>query len=53
MVNKEEVVKSGRIKDPALPWFNMMKMVIESIFRGSINEGEITWIPSNDLGGDF
>lgn len=53
MVNKEGVIKSGKIKDSALPWFNMMKMVIESIFRGSVNEGEITWIPSNDLGGDF
>lgn len=53
MVNKEDVIKSGRIKDSALPWFNMTKMVIESIFRGSMNGGQITWIPSNDLGGDF
>ena len=53
MVNKEDVIKSGRIKDSALPWFNMMKMVVESIFKGFINEGQITWIPSNDLGGDF
>lgn len=55
MVNKKDVIKSGRIKDKDLarPWFNMMKMVVESIFKGSINEGQITWEPSNDLGGDF
>ena len=23
MVNKEDVIKSGRIKDSALPWFNI------------------------------
>ena len=53
MVNKEDVIKSGRIKDSDLPLFNMVKMVVESIFRGSIKEGQITWIPSNDLGGNF
>ena len=53
MVDRENIIKSGIIKDSALPWFNMTKMVVESIFRGSINDGQITWEPSNDLGGDF
>ncbi|MBW2006236.1 MAG: RES domain-containing protein [Deltaproteobacteria bacterium] len=53
MVNKEDVIKSGKIKDSALPFFNMMKMVVESIFKSSINDNQITWIPSSDLGGDF
>jgi RES domain-containing protein len=53
MVNKEEVIKSGIVNESFLPLFNMMKMVVKSVFKSSINEGQITWIPSNDLGGDF
>lgn len=53
MVDKEEVINSGKISESVLPLFNMMKMVVESIFKGSINENQITWSPSNDLGGDF
>lgn len=53
MVDKEDVIKAGRIEDSALPWFNMIRLVVESIFKGSINDDQITWIPSKDLGGDF
>lgn len=53
MVDKQDVIESGRIEDSALPWFNMMRLVVESIFKGNINNDQITWIPSNDLGGDF
>jgi len=53
MVEKEKVINSRRISESFLPLFNMMKMVVESIFKGSINENQITWLPSNDLGGDF
>ena len=33
MVEKEKVVNSGSIRESVLPLFNMMSMVIESIFR--------------------
>lgn len=53
MVEKEKVINSGSINESVLPLFNMMSMIIESIFKGSINENQITWLPANDLGCDF
>ncbi len=53
MVNKKEIIKSRNIKDTNLPLFDMMKMIIESIFKGIIDKEQITWTPSDDLGGDF
>lgn len=53
MVEKDDVIDSGRSSDDFIPFFNLLKLVIQSDFKGEIREGEISWHPSNDLGGDF
>ncbi|NUM37272.1 MAG: RES domain-containing protein [Candidatus Brocadiae bacterium] len=52
MVNKKKIINSGRIPESSRPWFNMMKMIVETIFKGSITGNQISWLPSHDLGGD-
>ncbi len=53
MVDKEELIKLKNIEDTSLPIFNMMRLVIQSIYKGLIGENGITWVPSNEIGGDF
>lgn len=53
MVDKDKVINSGIISDNFLPIFNLMKMVIQSDFKGEIKEGKIHWQPSDDFGGDY
>jgi hypothetical protein len=53
MVDKEEAKNIRKIPDKSLPIFNLMKMFIQSDFKGEIKEGKIIWHPSNDLFGDF
>jgi hypothetical protein len=53
MVDKDKIINSGIISDNFLPIFNLMKMVIQSDFKGEIKEGKIHWQPSDDFGGDY
>ena len=53
MVDKKSVLKSGRVLDATQPVFNLMKMVIQSDFKGELKKDGIFWYPCNELGGDF